>query len=299
MQVAIKSGGAALNLEVEQFGDDAKGTILLIMGLGTQLIAWPLELCNDLAARGYRVIRFDNRDVGLSSKFSDRGVPNPVTATLKRLLHLKVDAPYDLEDMARDAVGLMDALDIGAAHVVGASMGGMIAQLLAAKHSARVRSLAAIMSSPGAPLPWDATAAARRALMKRPPPGATKQDLIDMRIDTYRVIGGPKQSVPEVVLREMAQLSVERSVDGTGSLRQLVATQKTGSLKRLLREIRVPTVVIHGSDDPLIPRKRGEELHRGIAGSRLVILEGMGHNLPRPMLPAIAEAIHSNCARAQ
>jgi pimeloyl-ACP methyl ester carboxylesterase len=199
--------------------------------------------------------------------------------------------------MARDAVGLMDALDIEAAHVVGASMGGMIAQLLAAKHPARVRSLAAIMSSPGAPLPWDSTAAARQALMKRPPPGATQEDLIAMRVDTYRVIGGPRQSVPEAVLREMAQLSVQRSVDGTGGLRQLAATQKTGSLKRLLREIRVPTVIIHGSDDPLIPKKRGEQLHRGIAGSRLVILEGMGHNLPRPLLPKIAEAIDANCAR--
>ncbi|HEY2682032.1 MAG TPA: alpha/beta hydrolase [Steroidobacteraceae bacterium] len=298
MQLAIKSGDAALTLEIEQFGDGANGTILLIMGLGTQLIAWPMELCNALVARGYRVVRYDNRDVGLSSKFADRGVPSPVSATLRALLRLKIDAPYDLEDMARDAVGLMDALNIDAAHIVGASMGGMIGQLLAAKHASRVRSLAAIMSSPGAPLPWDSTAAARRALMKRPSRGASKEELIKLRIDTYRVIGGPRQSVPEVVLREMAQLSVERSVDSAGSQRQLVATQKTGSLKRLLRDIRAPTVIIHGSDDPLIPLKRGEQLHRGIAGSRLVILQGMGHNLPRPMLPAIAEAICSNCARA-
>ena len=298
MQVAIRSGAAALSLEVEQFGDGARGTLLLIMGLGTQLIAWPLEFCHDLAARGYRVIRYDNRDVGLSTKFSQFGTPDPVIATLRRLLHLKIKAPYSLLDMADDAVGLMDALGVESAHIVGASMGGMIGQLLAAKHAPRVRSLAAIMSSPGAPLPWDSTAAARAALMKRPAPGASKEDLIRMRIDAYRAIGGPRQSVPEVVLREMAQLSVERSVDGAGSLRQLVATQKTGSLKGLLRDIHVPTVIIHGSDDPLIPKKRGEQLHRGILGSRLVILEGMGHNLPRPLLPTIAQAIAENCARA-
>jgi pimeloyl-ACP methyl ester carboxylesterase len=297
VQIAIRSGGTILHLEVEEFGVAARGTVLLIMGLGTQLIAWPLDLCQSLARAGYRVIRFDNRDVGLSSKFTIAGVPNPVKATLRRLLGLPVRAPYDLRDMAQDVIGLLDALNIERAHLVGASMGGMIAQLLAAEHAARVASLALIMSSPGAPLPWDSTAAARRVLMARAPPGASQEDLVAMRVNTYRVIGGARQTASDADLQAMARLSVERSSDGTGSVRQLVATQKTGSLKSLLPSIAAPTLIIHGLDDPLIPAKRGIALHRGIKDSTLLLLEGMGHNLPRPLLPKIGEAILANCAR--
>ncbi len=297
MQVAIKSGIAALNLEVEEFGLADRGTIILIMGLGTQLIAWPMEFVRALAAAGYRVIRFDNRDVGLSSKFDSFGSPDAIRVTLRRLLRLPVKAPYTLHDMAQDTVGLMDALRIDRAHIVGASMGGMIAQLLAAQHAARVCTLTAIMSSPGAPLPWDSTAAARRVLLARTPPNATQEDLIRQRVRTYRVIGGPSQTVPEDALREMARLTIERCADRTGSRRQLAATQATGSLKRYMREIRVPTLIIHGVDDPLITARRSKQLHRGIRGSKLLLLKGMGHNLPRPLLPQIVQAIVENCAR--
>jgi len=299
MQVAIKSGITALNLEVEQYGDADRGTIILIMGLGTQLIAWPMEFVRALTAAGYRVIRFDNRDVGLSSKFESFGAPDARTVTLRRLLRLPVKAPYTLHDMAQDTVGLMDALNIDRAHIVGASMGGMIAQVLAARHASRVCTLTAIMSSPGAPLPWDSTAAARRALLARPPANATRADLINQRVRTYRVIGGPNQTVPEPVLREMARLTIERCADRTGSRRQLAAAQATGSLKRYMRDIHVPTLLIHGLDDPLIAARRSKQLHRGIRGSRLMLLEGMGHNLPRQLMPQIVEAILDHCAKSR
>jgi pimeloyl-ACP methyl ester carboxylesterase len=297
VQVAIKSGITALNLEVEQFGEPDRGTIILIMGLGTQLIAWPMQFVSALAAAGYRVIRFDNRDVGLSSKFETFGSPDAMTVTLRRLLRLPVKAPYSLHDMAQDTVGLMDALRIDRAHIVGASMGGMIAQLLAARHAARVCSLTAIMSSPGAPLPWDSTAAARRVLLARAPANATPEDLINQRVHTYRVIGGPNQTVPEEALREMARLTIERCADRTGSRRQLAAAQATGSLRRYMRDIHVPTLIIHGLDDPLIAARRSKQLHRGIRGSKLLLLKGMGHNLPRPLVPQIVQAIVENCAK--
>ena len=298
MQVAIKSGITALNLEVEEYGAADRGTIILIMGLGTQLIAWPMEFVQALTAAGYRVIRYDNRDVGLSSKFESFGAPDATSVTLRRLLHLPVKAPYTLQDMAQDAVGLMDALRIERAHIVGASMGGMIAQLLAARHSRRVCSLTTIMSSPGAPLPWDSSAAARRVLLARTPENATQEDLIQMRMRTYRVIGGPNQATSEEVLREMARRTVERCADRTGSRRQLAATQATGSLTRFLRDIHVPTLIIHGLDDPLIAPRRSRQLHRRIRGSKLLLLEGMGHNLPRPLMPRIVQAIVENCAKA-
>jgi pimeloyl-ACP methyl ester carboxylesterase len=297
--VAIKSGITALNLEVEEYGAADRGTIILIMGLGTQLIAWPMEFVQALTAAGYRVIRYDNRDVGLSSKFESFGTPDAASVTLRRLLHLPIKAPYTLHDMAQDAVGLMDALRIDRAHIVGASMGGMIAQLLAARHSGRVSSLTAIMSSPGAPLPWDSTAEARRVLLARTPENATQEDLIQMRVRTYEVIGGPNQAVPQEVLREMARRTVERCADRTGSRRQLAATQATGSLRRYLRDIHVPTLIIHGLDDPLITPRRSRQLHRGIRGSTLMLLEGMGHNLPRQLLPQIVRAIVANCAKAR
>jgi proline iminopeptidase len=297
VQVAIRSGETALNLEVEEYGAEERGTIILIMGLGTQLIAWPMDFVQALTAAGYRVIRYDNRDVGLSTKYQSFGSPDAASVVLRRMLRLPISAPYTLYDMARDTVGLMDALRIDRAHIVGASMGGMIAQILAARHASRVSSLTTIMSSAGAPLPWDSTAAARRVLLARPPPNATPEDLIAMRMRTYRVIGGPKLVMPEEMLREMARRTVERCPDRTGSRRQLAATQATGSLRAYLRDIHVPTLIIHGLDDPLIAPRRARQLHRCIRGSKLLLLEGMGHNLPHQYMPQIVRAIVENCAQ--
>jgi pimeloyl-ACP methyl ester carboxylesterase len=298
VQIPIHSGGTPLNLEVEQFGTEDKGAILLIMGLGTQLIAWPMDFCRRLAVAGYRVIRYDNRDVGLSSKIDSAGVPDARAAILRRLLHLPVKAPYRLEDMAQDAVALLDAMKIERAHIVGASLGGMIGQILASKHAGRVATLTLIMSSPGAPPPWDSTREARKVLMTPPPPNATAEDLIRMRMNTYRVISGPGQSMAESTLHEMARLSVERSADTSGSRRQLIAAMATGSLKSNLRDIHVPTLIIHGKNDPLIPFRRSQQMHAGIAGSKLLLLEGMGHSFPQHLIPQMAAAIVENCALA-
>jgi pimeloyl-ACP methyl ester carboxylesterase len=297
VQIPIQSGATALNLEVEQYGTADRGNIILIMGLGTQLIAWPMEFCQALVDRGYRVIRFDSRDVGLSSKFESAGVPGVPMLMLRRLLHLPLAVPYTLSDMAQDVVGLMDALHIDKAHVVGASLGGMIAQLAATLHAPRVATMTCIMSSPGAPAPWDSTPEARKVLMARPPANPTSEDLIRMRMNTYRVIAGPGQSMPEALLREMAKLSVERSKDTDGSRRQFAAAIATGSLKSNMRDIHLPTLIIHGKNDPLIAMRRALQLHRGIAGSELMILEGMGHNLPGPLIPQMVAAIAANCAR--
>ena len=222
----------------------------------------------------------------MSTKFEALGTPNAVRATLRRLLQLKVQAPYSLEDMAQDAVGLLDALEVRRAHIVGASMGGMIAQILAARHADRVESLTLIMSSPGAPQPWDTTAAARWVLLARSPPGATLEELIDMRVRTYQVIGGVNQSATREQMAELARRVVERSSDSSGSRRQLVATQKSGSLRRLCRTIQAPTLVLHGT----------ARAHRR---QRTAIARWDGHNLPRPLLLAIAAAIVRNCARAR
>ena len=298
MQVAIQSGDTALNLEVEEYGAADRGTIMLIMGLGTQLIAWPMDFVHALTAAGYRVIRYDNRDVGLSTKFASFGSPDVASVVLRRMLRLPIKAPYTLHDMAQDVVGLMDALRIDRAHIVGASMGGMIAQILAARYARRVLSLTTIMSSAGAPLPWDSTAAARRALLAKAPPNATPEELIEMRVRTYRVICGPKLVMPEQMLREMARRTVERCADRSGSRRQMAATQATGSLKTYLRDIQVPTLIIHGLADPLIAARRAHQLHRGIRGSKLLLLEGMGHNLPHKYTPQMVRAIIENCAEA-
>lgn len=296
MQVAIRSGATALNLEVESFGSPTQGTIILIMGLGTQLIAWPMPFCRALVDAGYQVIRYDNRDVGLSTKFEAAGVPNGFAVMLRGLLHLPGNAPYTLEDMALDTVGLMDALRIDRAHIVGASLGGMIAQILASRHASRVATLTCIMSSPGAPKPWDSTAAARRVVLSRPPANASVEDLVRLRMHTYRVTSGPHR-LSEEDLHAMATLAVERAADSTGSKRQLAAAQATGSLARNLRDIHVPTLIIHGNDDPLIHPRRSRQLHAGIAGSKLMLLDGMGHNLPPVLLPQIAAAIIENCGQ--
>jgi pimeloyl-ACP methyl ester carboxylesterase len=298
VQVAVQSAQTALHLEVEEYGAGDKGTIILIMGLGTQLIAWPMDFVHALTAAGYRVIRYDNRDVGLSTKFASFGAPDAASVVLRRMLGLPIKAPYTLHDMAQDTIGLMDALRIERAHIVGASMGGMIAQILAARYPGRVASLTTIMSSAGAPLPWDSTAAARKALLARPPPNATQEVLIEMRMRTYRVICGPKLVMPDEMLREMARRTVERCADRTGSRRQLAATQATGSLKAYLRDIHVPTLIIHGLDDPLIAPRRARQLHRGIRGSKLLLLPGMGHNLPQRYMPQIVRAIIENCEAA-
>jgi pimeloyl-ACP methyl ester carboxylesterase len=297
VQVAVRSGAVALNLEVEELGTADRGSIVLVMGLGAQLIAWPVEFCRALAAAGYRVIRFDNRDVGLSTKFSSAGVPNARAAIWRRLLRLPARAPYTLSDMAADTVGLMDALRIADAHIVGASLGGMISQIVAAQHPKRVRSLTCIMSSPGVPWPWESSGDARTLLSAAPIAIDDIEGQIQSRVRTYKILGGASQPYPEEALYEFARYTVARSADTDGRRRQFVAGHASGDLRPLLRDIGVPTLLIHGRNDPLIPVARSEQLHRGIRDSKLMIVEDMGHNLPPAALPRMLDAILENCGR--
>ena len=269
--------------------------ILLIMGLGTQMIAWSDPFCDTLAAGGYRVVRFDNRDVGLSSKFDRAGSVNVKWAFFKSMLGLSIDAPYSLYDMAGDAVGLMDVLVLENAHIVGASMGGMIAQIIASKYPARTRSLVSIMSTSGARGLPQATRDARNALLaKRPAPGE-RDKIIAQMMDIYRVIGSPGYPVPDDHLRQRMEASLARAYYPVGIGRQMLAIMADGSRVDRLRAIKVPTLVIHGADDPLVPVAGGKDTAANIPGAKLEIVPGMGHDLPPGLVPVLAGLILDHC----
>ena len=268
-----------IKIEYESFGAESAPAILLIMGLGMQMIAWPDPFCQKLAAAGFRVIRFDNRDIGLSTHFDDRGVPNMIWAFLKARVGLKVRGPYDLNDMAADTVGLMDALQLREAHVVGASMGGMIAQQVAAKYPARARSLVSIMSTSGDRRLPPATRDAQRALFARPANPHDQNSIIEHSMKIWGVIGSPGFPTDPAELRARTQRSVARSYHPQGVARQLVGILASGDRSSDLKTIRVPTLVIHGDCDPLVRPACGEDTARKIPGARLRIIKGMGHDM--------------------
>ncbi len=270
----------SISLEYDEFGNPRHPAILLIMGLGTQMTAWPEPFCEALAARGFRVIRFDNRDIGLSTKFDGAPAPGPLRFLLARMLHLPLRTPYRLEDMADDALGLLESLDIAAAHVVGASMGGMIAQLIAARAPEKVLSLISIMSTSGARgLPGARPEVAGHMFSGRPA-APDRESLIDYTIKALKLISSPAYPRSDAEWRELVTAAVERSFYPQGFRRQLAAIVASGSRVELLRTIKVPTLVIHGRDDPLIPVACGVHSAECIPGARLQIIDGMGHDLP-------------------
>jgi pimeloyl-ACP methyl ester carboxylesterase len=281
-----------LRLAYETFGDPADETVLLVMGLGTQMIAWPDELCADVAARGFHVVRFDNRDVGLSTHLDGAPVPSLADLALRRR------PPYSVGDMARDAVGLLDALGVDAAHVVGASMGGFIAQTLAGLFPERVRSLTLIMTSTGARFVGYPAPALVARLLRRP----TVRDrdaAVELAVETFRTIGSKGFPFDEERIRELAGRSYDRAHDGRGYARQLWAVVAQPNRTRFLRRLQVPTVVVHGLDDPLVHVSGGLALARAIPGAEFVGIKGMGHDLPRPVWPRIADEICQVAARAR
>lgn len=286
-----------ITLEVETFGDPAHPAVLLIMGLGCQLVIWPDELCTRLAAEGFHVVRFDNRDIGLSEKIKGPRDPQFFKNILRSRLGLKVQAPYTLDEMARDTVGLMDALGIARAHVVGLSMGGMIAQLMALDHRERVASLTSIMSTSGNPRLPQASAKVQLRLIRRPR-GRDRDSLIAHGTETWKVLASPKAVPPEDERRALATRAVDRSIYPRGYLHQLLAVLASGSRHRRLPQLRVPTLVIHGEDDPLIPVAAAYELHKLIPQAQLTVLKSMGHDLPAPQLPRLAQLIagHAHAA---
>ena len=286
-----------IEVECELHGNAAGRPLLLIMGLGMQLTAWPDDLLKSLVAKGFRPITFDNRDVGLSSKLDAAGVPNLLVAGMMSALGLPVRSSYLLADMARDAIGLLDALHIEQCGVVGVSMGGMIAQELAALAPQRVRSLALIMTSSGARRLAGPTASARRALLSRPRDPHDVESRIDHAVAIWRVIGSPGYPVADASLRERVGRGVRRSYSPQGVMRQLVAVAASGDRTTLLRNLAVPTLVLHGRDDPLVPVACGADLAGKIAGAQLEIIEGMGHDLPPGLIARIADSIAANGSR--
>jgi len=282
----------AITVEYEETGPRDAPVILLIMGLGMQLIAWPQSLCNGLVARGFRVIRFDNRDVGHSTPMPAGSLA--MTAMMARaLFRLPVRPPYTLIDMANDAIGLLDALGIPRAHVVGASMGGMIAQLLAIEHPERVKSLTSFMSTTGdRRLPGPKAKVLRALLRPRP---RNKAVAVRGSMEFFRLIGGSGFPPTDAELRDKVERAVQRSYRPAAVLRQLIAIQAAPSRVQALRRVRVPTLVLHGSDDPLVPMAGGEDTAANIPGARLRIIPGMGHFLPEALVPLLVDEIAAHC----
>ena len=288
MQIAANG----LSIEVDDQGP-ANGTpLLLIMGLGMQLTAWPEELVQMLVARGFRVIRFDNRDTGLSQGFEAAGTPNLAWATLRYLLHLPVHSPYTLADMAKDSFGVLDALGIERAHVCGASMGGMIAQHMAASQPQRVSRLTLIMTSSGSRKLPQASAKVRAALLERRAMGAHDVDAEVARLmRLLTLIGSPAFRPDPAAFKARLTASVKRAWRPDGVARQLVAVVADGDRTPQLSRITSPTHIVHGADDPLVPVAAAHDLHARIAGSTLEIIDGMGHDLPAALWPRFAAAM--------
>ena len=281
-----------IDIAYETFGSVGRPAIVLVMGLGTQMLAWPDEFCEQLAADGFFVVRFDNRDVGLSAHLHDAPAPNVPAAMTGDMS----SAAYLLADMADDTAGLFDALGIARAHVVGASMGGMIAQMLAIRHPDRVRSLVSIMSTTGAPGVGAATPAAQAALLK--PRGTDRDSAVQAVLEVYRVIGSPGYPLDEAALADRARQSYDRAFDPQGMARQLVATIASGDRTAALRAVRVPTLVIHGENDLLVSVDGGKATAAAIPGAELVAFPGMGHDLPRALWRPVANAITALARRA-
>ena len=281
-----------IDLCYDTFGDSQAPPLLLIMGLAAQMIAWDDEFCAQLAARGYRVIRFDNRDIGLSTRFDAAGVPNVSAAFMAAAQGKPIEAPYLLRDMAGDAVGLMDALGIAAAHVVGASMGGAIGQTLAILHPTRVLTLTSIMATSGAPgLPPPTPAAV--AMLLKPTP-TDQAGYFESYVQTWNVLRAGHFPLDEARDLTRAGQNFARGLNPAGVARQLTAILASGSRKQALSAVKVPTLVIHGDVDPLVPLACGLDTHQSVPGAELLVIKGMGHALPISMWPQIIDAISAH-----
>jgi pimeloyl-ACP methyl ester carboxylesterase len=285
-----------IDIVYDTFGDDSDPPMLLVMGLSTQMIGWHEEFCRQPSARGYWVIRFDNRDVGLSTKFDEAGVPDlmAIVRAMQTGEAAGLSAPYTLRDMADDAVGLLDALHVDSAHVVGVSMGGMIAQMMAIHYPERVRTLTSIMSTTGDPGLPPPKAEALPALLEAPP--ADRKAYIEHSRRIWRVLWGPGFAFDEDYVRERAGRAYDRSFYPAGGARQLAAVLASGSRKEALQSVTAPALVIHGRADPLVPVEGGIDTAEAVPEAELMIIEGMGHSLPPQTWPQIIEAIDGHAS---
>jgi len=275
-----------LKLAYEEFGDAKHPAVILISGVATQLTAWPVNLCMQLAELGYRVIRFDNRDIGLSEKLHYKKTPNPFVYMWKKQMMLPRRAPYTLRDMSKDVVGLMDALNIPAAHLVGASMGGMIAQLVASHSPSRTLTLTSIMSTSGAPmLPGPKPKMLLHLLAPRP---KDERGILTRAVKTLRLAsGGTKFIQSDEEMYKRVKESFHRSHYPAGASRHMIAITATGSRVRDLRKINAPSLIIHGANDPMIPPAAAYSTARHISNSSLAIIDQMGHDLPPTITPTL------------
>jgi pimeloyl-ACP methyl ester carboxylesterase len=288
-----------IDIEYESFGRDGDPLILLIMGFGAQLIFWPEALCQGLAAKGFRVVRFDNRDVGKSTHLADQPVPDPRALFAEVMAGRSPHVPYTLDDMADDAVGLMDALSVRRAHIVGASMGGMIAQLAAIKHPDRTKSLISIMSTTGRrDLPSGNPETL--SVLFRPPDSTSRDDLMEASILVQKALSGPGFPLSEPEMRARAERRTDYApFDMDGIARQSAALIAAPPRNALLKELRCPALVLHGADDPVIPAAAAKDTAASIPGAELIIVAGMGHDFPAALVPVYLKHIGDFVAKVE
>ncbi len=285
IEIASKVGPARIDIAYERLGDAHAPPVLLIMGLGAQLIAWPDGFCDELCARGLQLVRFDNRDAGQSTHLTAAPAPNMAAA----LAGDHASASYTIVDMAADSVGLLDALGLDSAHVVGASMGGFIAQAIAIEHPDRVRSLTSIMSSTGDPAVGQPHAETMRIFTG--PPATSREDVVRRSVAAFGIIGSPGFAPDLEGVAERAGRAYDRAFDPLGIARQAVAVLASGDRTARLRSIAVPTLVIHGADDRMVDVSGGRATAAAIPGAELLVIDGMGHDLPRTLWPQLAAKI--------
>ncbi len=292
----IKANG--IEIEYDCFGNHEAEAVLLISGLGTQMIRWSETFCQILANQGYRVIRFDNRDAGLSTHFDNASMPDLAAIADAVSRGETPNVTYTLFDMAKDAVGLLDALKIRKAHVVGRSMGGMIAQLLASEHAGRVLSLVSMMSSTGnRELPQASPAVMAAMTSPAPNPLKDQQGYLAHCVAFSQVIAGRGYPFDESAHRDQALAEVKRAYNPTGFWRHIAAIATTGDLRLRLANITAPTLVLHGADDPLVPPVAGKDTAANIKGAELLIIDGMGHDFPPSLFGFVADVIAENARR--
>jgi pimeloyl-ACP methyl ester carboxylesterase len=288
-----------ITIEYGTLGAENGEPLLLIMGLGAQMTRWPDALCGQLVRHGFRVIRFDNRDVGLSTHCKDAGVPDAREVLKAKAAGQTPDVPYTLDDMAADAVAVLDGVGVEKAHIVGASMGGMIAQLVAADYPDRVLSLTSIFSTTGNPDLPPATPEALAVITTPAPHPSDEEAFVAHSIKNARVIGSPAYPLDEAYLRERAVTDAARAYDPAASGRQYAAVLANGDRRPKLAKITAPTVVLHGADDPLVPVTGGRDTAANIQGAELRVVPGMGHDLPVPLYDKVVDAIISARDRAR
>ncbi|MEU3915393.1 alpha/beta hydrolase [Streptomyces sp. NPDC029721] len=292
-QRAVNVGPAGIEVAYERLGDPQAPPVLLVMGLALQMYGWPDGFCAELTGRGMQVIRFDNRDCGLSSHFHDAPLPDLAAARRGDLS----SASYDLSDMAADTVGLLDVLGLASAHVVGLSLGGAIGQTMAIGHPDRVRSLTSLMSTTGAPGVGRPDPGVLGVLAG--PPAANREEAVERTVRAVRVMGSPGFPFDEAAVRERAARAFDRDYDPLGVARQALASLASGDRTALLAGVRVPTLVIHGADDPVCDVSGGRATAAAVPDAELAVFEGMGHDLPRELWPEIASRITALVGRAE